>query len=136
VAIIVPCPEMTKSDRGLERRATGAASLITVRTLGLDVPPMVTGGPCTGATRGRPPTRADGPTGLFSLRSAELIQGFLMQDLNLSQVSLRFFNVMSYGVQLFPDCNLASMIQRGLKALDAKCSTSGKGISLLYFVAG
>jgi membrane protein involved in colicin uptake len=30
------------------------------------------------------PTRADRPTGLFSLRSAELIQGFLMQDPNLS----------------------------------------------------
>jgi len=59
-----------------------------------------------------------------------------MQDPNLSQVSLRFFNVVLYGVQLFPDCNLASMIQRGFKALDAKCSTSGKGISLLYFVAG
>src|SRR6516162_2348277 len=78
---------------------------------------------------------ADRPTGLFSLRSAELIQGFLMQDPNLSQVSLRFFNVVPYGVQLFPDCNLASMIQRGFKALDANCSTSGKGISLLYFVA-
>ena len=43
---------------------------------------------------------------------------------------------MPYGVQLVPDCNLASMIQRDPKALDAKCSTSGKGISLLYFVAG
>jgi hypothetical protein len=42
-----------------------------------------------------------------------------MQDPNLSQVSLRFFNVVPYGVQLFPDCNLASMIQRGFKALDA-----------------
>ena len=71
---------------------------------------------------------------LFSLRSGELIQGFLMQT-NLSQVSLRFFNVVLYGVQLFPDCNLTSMIQRGLKALDAKCSTCSKGISLLYFVA-
>jgi hypothetical protein len=38
--------------------------------------------------------------------------------------------------RLCPDCNLASMIERDLKALDAKCSTSGKGISLLYFVAG
>src|SRR6516162_9723216 len=56
---------------------------------------------------------ADRPTGLFSLRSAELIQGFLMQDPNLSQVSLCIFNVVPYGVQLFPDCNLASMIQRG-----------------------
>jgi hypothetical protein len=50
---------------------------------------------------------------------------------SLSQVSLRFFNVVLYGVQLFPGCNLASMIQRGFKALDPKCSTSGKGISLL-----
>src|SRR5262245_7111830 len=73
---------------------------------------------------------------LFSLRSGKLIQGFLMQDPNLSQVSLRFFNVALYGVQLFPDCKLTSMIQRGFKAIDAKCSTSGKGISLLYFVAG
>jgi hypothetical protein len=58
-----------------------------------------------------------------------------MQEPNLSQVSLCFFNVVRYGTQLFPGCNLASMIQRGFKALDAKCSTSGKGISLLYFVA-
>jgi hypothetical protein len=35
-----------------------------------------------------------------------------------------------------PICNLASVIQRDLKALDAKCSASGKGISLLYVVAG
>jgi hypothetical protein len=28
------------------------------------------------------------------------------------------------------------MIQRGFKALDAKRSTSGKGISLLYVIAG
>ena len=49
-----------------------------------------------------------------------------MQDPNLSQVSLWFFNVVRYGTQLFPGCNLASMIQRGFKALDAKCSTSGK----------
>ena len=59
-----------------------------------------------------------------------------MQDPNLSQVSLRFLNVVPYGVQLFPDRNLARMIQRGFKAFDAKCSTSGKGISLLYPVAG
>jgi len=59
-----------------------------------------------------------------------------MQDPNFSQVSLRFFNVMPYSVQLVPDCNLASMSQRDLKALDAKCSASGKGISLLYVVAG
>ena len=59
-----------------------------------------------------------------------------MQEPNLSQVSLCFFNVLPYGVQLSLECNLASTIQRGFKALDAKCSTSGKGISLLYFVAG
>jgi len=53
-----------------------------------------------------------------------------MQDPNLSQVSLRFFDVVPYGTQLVPDCNLARMIQRGFKALDAKRSTSGKGISL------
>src|SRR6516162_11710251 len=46
---------------------------------------------------------------LFSLRPSELIQGFSMQDPNLSQVSLRFFNVVLYDVQLFPDCKLASM---------------------------
>jgi hypothetical protein len=34
---------------------------------------------------------------------------------------------MPYGVELCPDCNLASMIERDLKALDAKCSTSGNG---------
>src|SRR6516165_8788648 len=84
----------------------------------------------------RPSPLSDGPRVLFSLRSGELIQGFSMQDPNLSQVSLRFFNVVLYGVQLFPDCNLTSMIQRGFKAIDAKCSISGKGISLLYFVAG
>jgi hypothetical protein len=54
------------------------------------------------------------------------------QDPNLSQVALRFLNVMPYGVQLVPDCNLAGMIQRSLKSLDAKCGKSGKGISLLY----
>ena len=59
-----------------------------------------------------------------------------MQGPNLSQVSLRLFNVVPYGVQLFPDCNLASMIQRGFKAVEAKCGTNGKGISLLYSVAG
>src|SRR5438128_1993410 len=31
--------------------------------------------------------------------------------------------------------NLAGMIQRGFKALDAKCGKSGKGISLLYSFA-
>jgi len=35
-----------------------------------------------------------------------------MQEPNLSQVSLCFFNVVPYGVQLCPDCNLASMIER------------------------
>ena len=54
-----------------------------------------------------------------------------MQEPNLSQVSLCFFNVMPYGVQLSLECNLASTIQRGFKALDAKCSINGKGISLL-----
>jgi hypothetical protein len=34
-----------------------------------------------------------------------------MQDPNLSQVSLRFFNVVLDGLQLFPDCKLASMIR-------------------------
>jgi hypothetical protein len=75
------------------------------------------------------------PTGLFSLRSAELIQGFFMQDLDLSQVSLRLFDAVPYGVQFFPDSNLASIIQRGLQPLDAKGGPSGKGISFLYFVA-
>jgi hypothetical protein len=41
-----------------------------------------------------------------------------------------------YGVQLSLECNLASTIQRGFKALDAKCSKNGKGISLLYSIAG
>jgi hypothetical protein len=59
-----------------------------------------------------------------------------MQEPNLSQVSLCFFNVVPYGVQLSLERNFASTIQRGFKALDAKCSTSRKGISLLYFVAG
>ena len=59
-----------------------------------------------------------------------------MQDPNLSQVSLRFRNVVPYDTQLFPGCNLARMMQRGFKALDAKLGTSGKGISLLYVVAG
>ena len=48
----------------------------------------------SGQSAGWRGTRGRRPTGLFSLRSAELIQGFLMQDPNLSQVSLRFFNVM------------------------------------------
>jgi hypothetical protein len=43
---------------------------------------------------------------------------------------------MPYGVQLSLECNLSSTIQRGFKARDTKCSISGKGISLLYFVAG
>jgi len=33
-----------------------------------------------------------------------------MQNPNLSQVSLRFFNVVPYGVQLFLECNLTSTI--------------------------
>ena len=78
----------------------------------------------------------DRATGLFSLRSAELIQRRLMQEANLSQVSLRFRNVAPYDTQLVPGCNLAGMMQGGFKALDAKRSTSGKGISLLYVVAG
>ena len=49
---------------------------------------------------------------------------------------MRFFDVVPYGTQLVPDCNLARMIQRGFKALDAKRSTSGEGISLLYVIAG
>src|SRR5262249_35054252 len=36
-----------------------------------------------------------------------------MQEPNLSQVSLCFFNVVPYGVQLSLECNLASTIQRG-----------------------
>ena len=79
---------------------------------------------------------ADRPTGLFSLRSAELIERLLMQEANLSQVSLRFRNVVPYDTQLVPHCNLARMMQRGFEALDAKLSTSGKGVSLLYVVAG
>jgi hypothetical protein len=59
-----------------------------------------------------------------------------MQEPNLSQVSLCVFNLVPYGVLLSLECNLASTIQRGFKALDAKCSKNGKGISLLYFVAG
>jgi hypothetical protein len=78
----------------------------------------------------------DRPTGLFSLRSAELIQRLFMQEANLSQVSLRFRNVVPYDTQLFPDCNLARMMQGSFKALDAKRSTSGKGISLLYVSLG
>jgi len=59
-----------------------------------------------------------------------------MQQANLSQVFLRFFNVVPYGTQLVPDCNLARMTQRGFKALDGKSGTSGKGISFLHSVAG
>jgi len=59
-----------------------------------------------------------------------------MQEANLSQVSLRFFDVVPYGTQLVPHCNLACMIQRGFKVLDAKRSTGGEGISLLYVIAG
>src|SRR5262249_16769522 len=74
--------------------------------------------------------------GLFALRSAELIQGFLMQDPNLSQVCLRFFDVLPDDLELFLDGNVARMSQRGFQALDAKCSTGCKGISLLYSAAG
>jgi hypothetical protein len=59
-----------------------------------------------------------------------------MQDANLREVSLRFFDAVPYGVQLFPRCNLARTIQRGFKAIDAEFRTSGKGIALLYSVAG
>ena len=59
-----------------------------------------------------------------------------MQEPNLGQVSLCFFNMVPYGVQLSLECNLARTIQRGFKALDAKCSKNGKGISLLYSVVG
>jgi hypothetical protein len=89
---------------------------------------------CRQETRafGRPSTLADRPTVLFSLRSAELFYGFLMQDPNLSQVSLCFFNIIvPDGRQLFLERNLASMIQRGFKSLDAKRSTNCKGILLL-----
>ena len=85
----------------------------------------------------RSPHRAkrNAGTGLFSLRSVELIQRRLMQYPNLSQVFLRFFDVVPYGVELIPDRNLASTVQRGFKALDAKHRTSGKGIPPLYFFA-
>ena len=73
-----------------------------------------------------PHRAADRPAGLFSLRSAELIQRLLMQEANLSQVPLRFCNVVPYDTELFPDCNLAGMMQRGFKALDAKRGTSGQ----------
>jgi len=43
-----------------------------------------------------------------------------MQDPNLRQESLRFFNAVPNGIEVVPDCNLASAIQRGFKALDAK----------------
>src|SRR5262249_51316949 len=86
---------------------------------------------CVSRRHSRPRT-----AGLFSLRSAELIQRFFMQDPNLSQVPLRFFNVVPDSVQLVPDCNLASMSQRGFEALEAKCGKSGEGISLLYSFAG
>src|SRR5262245_57575554 len=93
----------------------------------------------TGGSRGcanETVARSGGATALLSLRAAELVQRFLMQEANLSQVSLRFCNVVPYGTQFVPDCNLARMIQRGFKALDAKRSTRGKGISLLYVVSG
>src|SRR5262249_5954527 len=86
---------------------------------------------CCGAAP-QPSAGAGGASALFPLPEPEFIQRFLMQEANLSQVSLRFFDVMPYGTELVPDCNLARMIQRGFKPLDAKRSTSGKGISLLY----
>jgi hypothetical protein len=64
----------------------------------------------------RRPIRREGtvihgpPTGLFSLRSAELFQGFLMQDLNLRQVFLRFFDMAPDRVQLLLDRDLASLV--------------------------
>jgi hypothetical protein len=78
----------------------------------------------------------DRPTGLFSLRSAELSQGFFIQGPNLSQVPLGFFNGVPDSVQLFPGRNLASIIQRGFEALEAGCGKNGEGISLLYSFAG
>jgi hypothetical protein len=78
----------------------------------------------------------DRPTGLFSLRSAELSQRFFIQGPNLSQVPLGFFNGVPDGVQPLPDRNLASIIQRGLEALEAECGKNGEGISLLYSFAG
>ena len=59
-----------------------------------------------------------------------------MQKANLSEVSLRFRDVVPYGTQLVTDCDLARLIQGGFKAFDAKRSTRGKGISLLNVVAG
>jgi hypothetical protein len=58
-----------------------------------------------------------------------------MQGLNLSQVILRFFDAVPYGVELIPECNLARTVQRGFKALDAISRASSKGISPLYFFA-
>jgi hypothetical protein len=78
----------------------------------------------------------DRPTGLFSLRSAELSQRFFIQGPNLSQVPLGFFNGVPDGVQPLPDRNLASIIQRGFEALEAECGKNGEGISLLYSFAG
>jgi hypothetical protein len=75
-------------------------------------------------------------TGLFSLRSAELSQGFVIQGPNLSQVPLGFFNGVPDGVHLLPDRNLASIIQTGFEALEAECGKNGEGISPLYSFAG
>jgi hypothetical protein len=101
--------------------------------------------PCS-TMRGPPPAphlayrsphgaKRNAETGLFSLRSIELIQRLLMQYPNLSQVFLRFFDVVPYSVEFVPDRNLASTVQRGFKALDAKHRTSGKSIPPLYFFA-
>jgi hypothetical protein len=46
----------------------------------------------------------------FSLRPAELFQRFLVQHLNLRQVSLRFLDVAPDRAQLLQDRDLASLI--------------------------
>jgi hypothetical protein len=53
----------------------------------------------------------------------------------LGRLILRFFDVALYGVELISSCNLTSAVQGGFKALKAKCRTSDKGISPLYFPA-
>jgi hypothetical protein len=50
-------------------------------------------------------TKRNAETGLFSLRSIELIQRLLMQYPNLNQVFLRFFDVVPYSVEFVPDRN-------------------------------
>jgi hypothetical protein len=73
--------------------------------------------------------------GLFTLGSVKLIQRRLMQYPDLSEVSLRFFNVVPHGFEFIPDRNLAGTVQRGFEALDAKQGTGGKSISPLNFFA-